>query len=614
MKRRDFLKYSPAFSLPFLLNGLPISAKAGNPLLHLLREQTISNGRVLVLIQMNGGNDGLNTLIPLDQYSNLSKARTNLLIPENRVLSLNGLPQTGLHPSMTDLQNMYNSGQVNVVQAAGYANPSFSHFRAADILFTGSVSDAYLRTGWLGRMLETEYAGYPNGYPNTAMPDPLSIHIGTSASLVTQCTAINPAVTVTSPGTFYELIDGVAGSVPDSPYGHELSFIRLIKQQTSEYTSVIKNAFNSTSGNTVSYPSNNSLGDQLRIVARLIKGGLKTPVYVVNHPDSFDTHASQVDLIDTTTGNHAKMLSVLSQAVAAFQQDLVNMQISDRVTSMTLTEFGRRIKSNDSLGSDHGAATPVFFFGTNLNPVVVGANPAIPNAVTVNDQVNMQNDIKAIYYTVLKDWFQLSDGDIASVFPDAYSILPIFRQVALPVNLLSFTGNWINKAVNLQWQTDHESGIDRYEIQRSDDGTGFTTIGTVSAINSSVKHTYTFTDTDLSKSQYYYRIKIDEQSSAVEFSNVLLLKTNQSSNSNRVKVFPNPVTDRFTVSYEKKITGLVTVTIADINGREVWKQEKEAADSFDLNFSLAARKPVAGIYFMRLYNKNEETSARILIQ
>ena len=614
MKRRDFLKFSPALSLPFLLNGLPLTAKAGNPLLYLLREQTINNGRVLVLIQMNGGNDGLNTLLPLDQYSNLSKARSNILIPQNRALSLSGVPQTGLHPSMTGIQNMYNSGQVNILQAAGYANPSFSHFRATDILLTGSASDSFLSTGWLGRTLETEYPGYPGGYPNTEMPDPLSIQIGSQASLVTQCTAINAAVTVTNPSTFYELINGVSGSVPDSPYGHELTFVRLIKQQTSEYTTVIKNAFNATSGNTVTYPSNNTLADQLQIVARLIKGGLKTPIYVVNHPNSFDTHASQVDTTDVTRGNHANMLAVLSDAVSAFQQDLINMQISDRVAAMTLTEFGRRIKSNDSLGSDHGAGTPMFFFGTNLNPVIIGTNPPIPNTVTVSDQVNMQHDIKAVYYTVLKDWFQLSDTDISTVFPDAYTVLPIFKQVALPVTLLSFTGNWVGKTVNLQWQTEHESGIDRYEVQRSDDGTSFVTIGTVSAINSSVKHTYNFADTSLSKSFYYYRIKIAEQSSAIEFSSILLLKANQSSAGNRVKIFPNPVTDKFTVSSEKKISGLVTVTIADINGREVWKQEKESIDSFDLSFSLAGKKPVAGIYFMRMYIKNEETTARIMIQ
>ena len=614
MKRRDFLKISPALSLPFLLNGLPVTAETRSPLLHLLREQTINNGRVLVLIQMNGGNDGLNTLVPLDQYSNLSKARNNILLPANRVLSLNGVSQTGLHPSMTGIQNMFNSGQVNMVQAAGYANPSFSHFRATDILLTGSASNVYLSTGWLGRTLEKEYPGYPEGYPNGTMSDPLSIQIGSQASLVTQCSSINAAVTVSNPSTFYELINGIAGTVPDSPYGHELSFIRLIKQQTSEYTTVIKNSFNATSGNTVGYPANNTLAEQLQIVARLIKGGLKTPVYVVNHPDSFDTHANQVDTMDVTRGNHANMLAILSDAVSAFQQDLNNMQISDRVATMTLTEFGRRIKSNDSMGSDHGAATPMFFFGTNLNPAIIGNNPAIPDAVTVSDQVNMQHDIKAIYYTVLKDWFQLSDTDIASVFPDAYTTLPIFKQTALPVRLLSFTGNWIGKAVNLQWQTDHESGIDRYEVQRSDDGTSFTAIGTVTAINSDLKHTYTFTDTSLTKSLYYYRIKIAEQSSAIEYSSVILLKTNQSAAGGRVKIFPNPVSDRFTVSSEKKMSGALTITIADINGREVWKEEKETSDVFDVSFSLGAKKPVAGIYFMKLYMKNDESTAKIMIQ
>lgn len=121
------------------------------------------------------------------------------------------------------------------------------------------------------------------------------------------------------------------------------------------------------------------------------------------------------------------------------------------------------------------------------------------------------------------------------------------------ITLLSFTGSWTGNAVNLQWQTDHESGIDRYEVQRSDDGISFTAIGTIKAVNSDLKYTYTFTDTALSKSQYYYRIKIAEQSSATEYSNILLLKANQSSASGRVKIFPHTVSDRFTVSSEKKI-------------------------------------------------------------
>jgi uncharacterized protein (DUF1501 family) len=148
MKRRDFLKTTTVLPIPFLLNGLPLSATAANPLLQLLGEQALENGKVLVLIQMNGGNDGLNTVIPLDQYSRIANARSNIMIPQNKVLPLNGLPQTGFHPSIPELQNLFNNGQMNIVQGAGYANPNFSHFRAADIWPVLLLLKYFLQDGW----------------------------------------------------------------------------------------------------------------------------------------------------------------------------------------------------------------------------------------------------------------------------------------------------------------------------------------------------------------------------------------------------------------------------------------------------------------------------------
>jgi len=616
MKRRDFLKITSAVPLPFLLNGLPLTATATSPLMQLLGEQSLSNGKVLVLIQMNGGNDGLNTVIPLDQYSRIANARSNIMIPENKVLSLNGQPQAGFHPSIPELQTLFNNGQMNIVQGVSYENPNYSHFRAADIWLTGSAADVSLNTGWLGRAQETSFPGYPVGYPTAddTMLDPLGIQIGVQASIVTQCSTINTAFTVTDPSSFYQMVEGEVDATPDNAYGHELTFLRLIKQKTNAYAAVISNAF-AGGTNLAAYPDGNALADQLKIVARLIKGGLKTPVYVVNHPVSFDTHASQVDGSDTTKGNHANILATLSKAVGAFQQDLIAMNVSQRVAAMTFTEFGRRIKSNDSGGTDHGVGNPVFFFGTGVNPVIIGTNPQLPDFATVNDQVPMQYDFRAVYYSVLKEWFEMTDDQLQSVLFQPYTALPIFKQqVALPVTLLSFTGQWLTNKVSLQWEVDQESGIDYYEVQRSDDGTNFEKIGTVSAINTSVRYTYPFTDLNLSKSLYYYRIKIIEKSGTVEFSSVILLKTNQSAAGVRIKVLPNPVTDRFIVSFENKISGPVSVRITDLTGKEIWKQETEASNAFNLNFSFADKKPVTGIYLLKVYAKKEEATVKILIQ
>ncbi|KAK6033614.1 hypothetical protein OSTOST_00212 [Ostertagia ostertagi] len=359
-----------------------------NPLLKLLGEQSLTNGRVLVLVQLNGGNDGLNTVISLD--------------------------------------------------------------RATDIWLTGSSSNQYLTTGWLGRTVDQQYPGYPDpaSLPNA---DPLAVQIGSQSSSMMQTSQTNAAFTVTDPNSFNDFVNDVVPVMPDTPYGREVTFLRKLQQSTEEYSNVIKTAYG-LGANLAGYPANNSLANQLKIVARLIKGGLKTPLYIVNHPNSFDTHAAQ--------------------------KDLDQLGIKDRVTGMTFTEFGRRIKSNADAGTDHGTSIPMFFFGTKLNPALTGTSPVLPANAGTNDQIPMQFDFRSVYYTVLREWFQLTDGDLSNVLFQPYPALPIFNQLALPVNILSFTGNWKNAAVSLQWTTDKEINIDYYEIQRSDDGVNYSKKGT----------------------------------------------------------------------------------------------------------------------------------------
>ncbi|MBT8326382.1 MAG: hypothetical protein KJP21_01580, partial [Bacteroidia bacterium] len=149
MKRRDFLKrVAPMSLLPFAINGQPI--RAYGKLMGAEAEDFVETDNVLVLVQLNGGNDGLNTLIPLDQYANLSTARPDVLIPENKVLPLDGTSVTGLHPAMDKMQAMYNDGKMHILQNVGYPNQNYSHFRSTDIWLTGSDSDEVLESGWLG--------------------------------------------------------------------------------------------------------------------------------------------------------------------------------------------------------------------------------------------------------------------------------------------------------------------------------------------------------------------------------------------------------------------------------------------------------------------------------
>jgi hypothetical protein len=166
------------------------------------------------------------------------------------------------------------------------------------------------------------------------------------------------------------------------------------------------------------YPAagQNSLADQLKIVAQLVAGGLKTRIYVVNI-GGFDTHSSQVtSTAASDTGSHATLLGRLSLAIAAFQDDLRLLGIQDRVVGLTFSEFGRRIKSNASLGTDHGTAAPVFVFGANVQQGVVGNNPALTKSDgSLNDNIPMQFDFRSVYASILRDWFGTTQSELQNV-------------------------------------------------------------------------------------------------------------------------------------------------------------------------------------------------------
>jgi len=428
MKRRDFFKYSipAAASVPAVINGIPLKAMgAESPLMRALMGFTTDTDHVLVLIQMNGGNDGLNMVIPVDTYSKYVNARQNVAIPENKILTLKGFSNTGLHPAMGGIQQLFNEGKASVIQAVGYPSPNFSHFRATDIWMSGSDSNENLNTGWIGRYLDNQYPGFPDGYPNPDASDPLGIQVGSLTSFTFQGPQVSMGMSISDPVNFYNLIDGIEDPVPDTNAGYELNYIRTIAKQTQQYADVIKSAALQITQQS-SYPSNNSLADQLKIVARLIAGGLKTRVYMVNI-GGFDTHSLQVNQTDTTTGSHATLLGRLSDAIRAFMDDLKFLGVHRRVLGATFSEFGRRIKSNSSLGTDHGAAAPMILFGEYVNPVVTGNNPDIPANVTVNDNIPFQYDFRSVYASILEKWFCLENNDLQTVMLKNYQSLDIIK-------------------------------------------------------------------------------------------------------------------------------------------------------------------------------------------
>ncbi len=430
MKRRDFLsKAVPAgVVLPALINGFSFKAFATSPLMSAMLSAPVETDHVLVLIQLNGGNDGLNMVIPFDQYDNLANARANIIIPKNKILSLNGVGTSGLHPAMAGLQTLYNEEKVQIIQSVGYPQPNFSHFRATDIWLTASDATTYLNSGWMGRYLGEQYPNFPVGYPNTTMADPLAIQIGSSISPGFQGPAVNMGMAISDPSKFYNLINGIQDPAPATRGGKELTYIRQVSQQTQQYGTVIKNAASAVSSQ-LAYPTGNSLADQLKIVARLIAGGLKTRVYMVSI-GGFDTHSAQVIATATDTGAHATLLGKVSDAVKAFMADLTHLKASKRVVGMTFSEFGRRIKSNSSGGTDHGTAAPMFVFGDAVKKGVLGTSPIINANVTVNENVPMQYDFRSVYASILKEWFCVPASTLDNVLLNNFQSLPLIKNTA----------------------------------------------------------------------------------------------------------------------------------------------------------------------------------------
>jgi uncharacterized protein (DUF1501 family) len=433
MKRRDFLQTTAAATTSVaLLSGFPIGAYGYSPELAALTNATSGTDKVLVIIQLQGGNDGLNMIIPRDQYAAIMAARANIALPESAVLPLT--TATGIHPAMATAQQLFKNGQLGVVQSVGYPTPNFSHFRATDIWTSGSSSDVVLTTGWAGRYLDSEFVGYPTGYPSTANPDPLAISIGSVVSNCVQGPTVNMGMAIASTSSFYQLLSGGVDAAPATPAGHELTFIREVISQTQVYTKTIQAAASKAKNLSPLYPAagQNSLADQLKIVAQLIAGGLSTRIYVCQL-GGFDTHAAQVVAGNTTTGVHATLLGKIADGINAFQDDLHRLGVEDRVVGMTFSEFGRRIKSNSGSGTDHGAAAPLLVFGTQANPIVHGANPQLPATAGVNDNVAMQFDFRSIYTSILKDWFQVPASTLNVLFGQSFPYVPVIKQAALAV-------------------------------------------------------------------------------------------------------------------------------------------------------------------------------------
>ena len=392
---------------------LPVTSLYGFPLAGALNQRF--SDRKLVLIRLKGGNDGLNTIVPLYDYDRYRAVRPTLAHADNSLIGLNA--DFAMPEVMTPLQSLWSGGRMRVLNSVGYPDHSLSHFTGADIIDSGSSDIADNGDGWLARY----YTDLNPDYRTAQSPNPPAVKIGGPTSVVfndaekIDISANFPTADrledLAAAGQLYD-----AANPPDNCYyGDQVAFLRTVANSASLYGASISDAYNNSTTD-VDYTT--SLGEQLRLVARLIKGDLRTQLYLVTL-DGFDTHVSQ-----NGSGNHLGLLDDLSRAVADFYADLAATNRDGEVVAMTYSEFGRRVEENGVGGTDHGQAMPVMLFGPALGGSGThGTNPELDD-LDANGNLTFGTDFRSLYATMLQEWLCVDADTVNRVLGDDYERLP----------------------------------------------------------------------------------------------------------------------------------------------------------------------------------------------
>jgi uncharacterized protein (DUF1501 family) len=353
--------------------------------------------RILVLVQLAGGNDGLNTVVPY-QDDDYQRLRPSLALKKPDVLAIND--QLGLHPACVGLHRLLQEGRLGVVQNVGYPNPNRSHFRSMEIWETASESHEYMPTGWVGRYLDAACVGAPaDGAAPARGGDPLAMNLTQELPQAFGGTQPHPVFSLAPGGAVgargdATLLEQLAGTSAEEPASSNQGFLRSSLMDalvTEKKVQRVIGAYKSDGA----YPSGN-FAQALKNTAALIAARLPTRVYFVSLA-GFDTHSAQLNA-------HASLLKQLSEGLAAFQADLTAKGLDGQVLTMTFSEFGRRPSENDSRGTDHGTAAPLFVMGPGLQGGSLHGTAPTLAGLAKNQDLAYTTDFRSVYATVLDRW------------------------------------------------------------------------------------------------------------------------------------------------------------------------------------------------------------------
>jgi uncharacterized protein (DUF1501 family) len=399
ISRRAFLKNAALVSaLGVAPRFLTRAAEGAVPAIEGFKDE-----RILVVVQLGGGNDGLNTLVPYadDTYYRL---RPRLGLKKDRLIPIND--ELAFNDRLADLMRVYESGRLAVVQGVGYPNPDRSHFRSMEIWHTASDADAFLSAGWIGRYFDNCCSG-------SARPQ-VGVALGKERPQAFEG-AKGYGVAFENPLRFgwlegkgydskerFEAINKNHGSTNDT-----LDFLRHTTSNAIKSSDEVREA-----ARTAGIKLNAGRGQELQTIAALIRAGLSTRIYFAS-VSGFDTHANQLN-------QHDNLLAALGTGLHQFQQTLTRDGTADRVLTLVFSEFGRRVGENASGGTDHGTAAPMFLMGHHVTPGLHGQPSSL--ADLESGDLKYSTDFRSVYASVLEDWFAVES---ARVLGRSFDTLPL---------------------------------------------------------------------------------------------------------------------------------------------------------------------------------------------
>lgn len=639
MKRRKFFKIAtPLAASPLMLSSNPLSPLFKAQLFNSLDCEGL-NDRILIVINLDGGNDGINTIVPTQQYDDYSNLRPTVALSDsgpNPIIPLDSnLPlaqQVSLHPQLSGIKDLYDAGKVNIIQGTGYAGGvNRSHFKGTELWHTGGDGTAAhfnKQNGWIGRYLEYSYPGN-FGNPNGIMPDPPGMMFsgaGIAYQGINQYMAVRLAYISDFGYHRYDPANGIAAPThfPNTGYGQKLLYMKNTQAAADVYSNRLESVF--TVGTSTQTYIQSGFGRQMESIAQYISGGCKAKVYYASI-GGFDHHGDQINgSPDGHVAPHGDILQDLFDNIKIFQDDMDTQGLADKVLMVTFSEFGRTRWENGINGTEHGTYGPMFVIGNAANAGMTGTNLDLSDV----NLGGLQYDHRQVYTTLLQDWLGAADDVIHAAQMGDYlnQKIPIINSenivssecyvsnFVLPIELLSFTAtlNAKNEVV-LDWVTASEKDNSYFEVQRSQDGKTFNSIKKVNSKgDSSTRTSYQSLDKNPWMGISYYRLKQFDYLGKVSYSEIQSIKIVPKSIKN-IKVYPNPAIYDANVVFTILKDSWMNIAIYNTQGILVEKDQFFAKTGFNKKSYNVQHLP-KGMYVIKVeaQDLNYQTSLKLNVQ